>query len=99
MPIDLPTSGSIKFEIIRIKSPSYFAIKIIEHLSSEGNIKISYEQRNSTIELKLKEMQNYMNDDRNQIIQDCLNVGELYVFPHRGKWSRCKILYLRFELT
>jgi superfamily II DNA/RNA helicase len=91
----IPREGKIKFKLIGMNSPLHLVVTITDYLAPNSADWISYHDKIKTINQGLKDLQDYMSDDENQII-DVPKVGNLYGYldTQTGKWRRCKVIKL-----
>ena len=95
VPEFIPQSGKIKCKLIGMNSPLHLVVTVTDYLASNSAEWISYHDKIKMINQGLKELQDYMGDDENQII-DVPKVGNLYAYlnTQTGKWRRCKVIKL-----
>ncbi|XP_070491814.1 putative ATP-dependent RNA helicase TDRD12 [Chironomus tepperi] len=91
----IPLSGKIKFKLIGMKSPLHLVVTITDYLAPNAVNWISYHDKIKAIKQGLKELQEYMSNDENQVI-DVPKVGNLYAYfnSQTVKWQRCKLIKL-----
>jgi hypothetical protein len=91
-PVNIPSQGIAKFEIVGIRNPSHFTIELKEYQLEGGKEWISCKEKTKQIRLSLKKLQEVLN--HSNTFQIPVVVGGLCVFysPKKVKWCRCRVL-------
>lgn len=90
----MPSSGLVRFKIYGVKNPLCYAIHIKKYLPEGSNQWISYKSELIKIKEALKEMHQYMEKEKDKLIEAVIGVGGLYAFFYASKciWRRVKVL-------
>lgn len=82
----LPTSSITNFELVSVKSPTSFVVKILSHAA--GGIFVSWSAKNEKIkEFIEKSLQEFKGEKAKAV-----NIGEIYAVKKDDKWHRARIV-------
>lgn len=82
----------VKFELVGIRNPTQYTVKILEYLPANEKRWISCQQKNSKIEESLEGLQTQMAELN--LIQVNAKTNDLCVVfcPKKVKWCRCRVI-------
>ena len=82
----LPIKSITNFELVSVKSPTSFVVKILSHAAG-GNFVSWNEKNEKTKEFIEKILQEFKGEKAKSV-----NIGEIYVVKKDDKWHRARIL-------
>lgn len=85
LPAQMPTSGDVKLQLIRVYTPTHYCVRVLEHLPPGGSWQVL--SRNGTLELQLQLLQS----------QECVRVWpplvkQICVYRNSSGYERVRIL-------
>lgn len=89
---DLVTSKVIKFNIISVRNPTSFSVKVHAHMNDESKWE-SWKDRNAKIENFIEsDLQQYFKNENHRKSPKNIVEGETYVVFSKEKFKRCKVI-------
>lgn len=88
----IPRNGTVKFHIIKIKSPTHFTVRLLEHKPVNRK---KYEKIKSDYIFFYMEFKSYFKDQANHVIHHPPNLGDICVIDvEHGDhdYRRCRII-------
>lgn len=91
-PVNIPTDGLIKFELVGVINPAHYSVKVLEYLPAGTKKWISCKKRIQRVEESLEQLQKMMTETC--IIQTGVKTNDICaVFCAKAvKWFRCRVL-------
>lgn len=91
-PLNVPCDGFVKFDIVGLRSPSHFIVKVLEYWPSGEKTWISRQEELSKAEEALTMLQVVMRT--NCLIQVAVKTNDMCAvfWSKHVKWCRCKVL-------
>lgn len=89
----IPRNGDIKFEVIKVHTPAYYTVRLLEHRPVKQHQWLKYPYADNYFTFK-NEFHNYFNDTVNHKIHQSPELDDLCVINEEdgGECKRCKII-------
>lgn len=93
-PINIPCDGLIKFDLVRMRNPAHYIIKIRKFLPQDELKWVNRDKLIIKTEEMMEKLQEHYKLPENRIIAVSASTGELYATLNNEdqKWCRCRVL-------